>query len=600
MSRIHSRPTGMPGRVLDHGRAAAVLGIGLLVAALLAPGSGIAQDETTLPEDPPPPPPPAPTDVEIARDLLGQLDAAKQDLDVLLAAADDVAGIERELMTVEALAFTEQFADLDSRLATVIGRLDPEAAVTDSVRQVGGRHLRYQITLYRNAWVGIKDQLIDLRARRDSTEPAGLSELESQITAKQELINTLLQLGVTVLAHLEALEIEAPRFASDVDHVLIERAEQLTGRLQLASQERDQIRGRIESARKAGSSEQEMTDERNRLGANEQRIAGIIESLDHTADLLARRGRDATRYRQLVIQTTGEVTDRILDPKVFRALAVDGVKNFGGWLRDQGPTWIVRMLILIATIFATRLIARLVWAVSQLFWRRTQASRLLSDLVGRMVGPMSTLLGLILGLWFLGVNPTTLLTGLGVLSIIVGLALQDSLGNLAAGMFILIYRPYDVDDAVSAGGVVGVVKAMGLANTTIVTFDNRRLYVPNRKIWQEVIENRSTESYRRVEATIRISYRQDLEAARQVIRDILADQDIVMEDPAPTVFVSNLDDSWVEIAVWPWASTENWWTATTELPGILKVGFEKAGIAVPYPRREVATIDGDADDRPRS
>jgi small conductance mechanosensitive channel len=206
------------------------------------------------------------------------------------------------------------------------------------------------------------------------------------------------------------------------------------------------------------------------------------------------------------------------------------------------------------------------------------------------------------GLWTLGVNPTTLLAGVGVASVIIGLALQDSLGNLAAGVFILIYRPYDEDDVVHAGGVTGRVKSMGLANTTIVTFDNRRLFIPNRKVWSDVIENRSSESTRRVETTVRISYKEDVDAAFNVIRKTLDEHELVLPDPQPTIFVSKLADSWVEIAVWPWASIDNWWTLTIDLPRAVRQGLEKGGVEIPYPRQEIELAQGESqtdEDKPK-
>jgi len=195
------------------------------------------------------------------------------------------------------------------------------------------------------------------------------------------------------------------------------------------------------------------------------------------------------------------------------------------------------------------------------------------------------------GLWILGVNPTSLLAGVGVLGVIVGLALQDTLANLAAGVFILIYRPYDIDDIIQAGGVLGTVKAMGVANTTIVAFDNRRLYVPNRKIWSDVIENRSVERVRRVETTMSVSYDTDIDQAIQYVREILEEQEQVLKHPAPTVFVEEHSDSWVEIAIWPWVSTEHWWDMTMELPRILRRGLMEKGIEIPFPRQEVVLLD---------
>jgi small conductance mechanosensitive channel len=214
-------------------------------------------------------------------------------------------------------------------------------------------------------------------------------------------------------------------------------------------------------------------------------------------------------------------------------------------------------------------------------------SRLMRDLVDRMLSPIATIVGLIGGLWFLGVNPAHLLAGVGVASVIIGLALQDSLSNLAAGFFILATRPFDVDDVVVSGSVAGTVKAMGLANTTIVTFDNRRLMVPNRKIWGEVIENRSAEAVRRVDIEVRIGYKEDLDRAMDVLRDLLANNERALKKPEPAIFVSKLDDSWIEIAVRPWVRNADWWPLLTELPRLVRLRFAEEGIEIPIPRREI-------------
>jgi len=146
---------------------------------------------------------------------------------------------------------------------------------------------------------------------------------------------------------------------------------------------------------------------------------------------------------------------------------------------------------------------------------------------------------------------------------------------------------------VTAGGVVGKVRAMGLANTTIVTFDNRRMSVPNRKIWNEVIENRSAERVRRAEAIVRVGYEHSVDGALDVIRNALADYDPVLHKPEPSVFVSRWADSWIEITVWGWTANDDWWTATTELPQLIRNRFGEQGIEVPLPRWQV--VQGEAD-----
>ncbi len=258
------------------------------------------------------------------------------------------------------------------------------------------------------------------------------------------------------------------------------------------------------------------------------------------------------------------------------------------WFRRHGPTLVVRAGMLLLAILLTRLGFWLGWQVIRLVLR---PSLLLQNLVNGLLRSISTLAGLLIGLWILGVNPGTLLAGVGVLSVILGLALQDSLGNIAAGIFILIYRPYDVDEIVQAGGVVGRVKEMGLANTTIVTFDRRRLFVPNKKIWSEVIENRSAEPLRRIEATIRVRYDEDLDATIEYLRGVMKKHELVLDDPATEVFVSRLDDAWVEISVWPWTRAIHWWTMETNLSRVLRLALDENGIEHAFPRYEVLMSD---------
>jgi len=134
-----------------------------------------------------------------------------------------------------------------------------------------------------------------------------------------------------------------------------------------------------------------------------------------------------------------------------------------------------------------------------------------------------------------GVDSTALLTGLGVFSLVVGLALQDSLSNLAAGLFILAHRPYDVDDVIETCGLVGRVVALGLANTTLLTFDHRKIFVPNRRIWGDVIANRSTEETRRVDVEVEVTDRENLDRVFTVLHTLLDEHEHVMPQTAPLV-----------------------------------------------------------------
>lgn len=226
------------------------------------------------------------------------------------------------------------------------------------------------------------------------------------------------------------------------------------------------------------------------------------------------------------------------------------------------------------------------WRLVQAF-RPVRGSRLVRDLVGRTLRPLASFVGLLAGLTFIGVQTTTLLAGLGVASIVIGFSLQDSLSNLFAGFAILASRPYDVDDIVEVGDVVGKIKEMGLWTTTIRRFDYRRLIIPNREIWGSAIQNWTAEERRRVECVARIGYDTDLRPAMDVLEQLLRDDPRVLEDPAPRAWVSDLGQSWVEVKLWGWVKTDDWWSLYSNLREMVRLKLAEEGIQVPVPRMDV-------------
>jgi small conductance mechanosensitive channel len=165
---------------------------------------------------------------------------------------------------------------------------------------------------------------------------------------------------------------------------------------------------------------------------------------------------------------------------------------------------------------------------------------------------------------------------------------SNSLSNLAAGFFILATRPFDIDDTIRTGTEIGTVKAMWIANTTIVTFDGRRLLIPNRKIWADIIENRSVEPLRRADITVRVGFDEDLDRTIEILRDLVQQEGRVLDHPEPSIFVSKWADSWVQVAVRPWTRNEDWWPLLQDLPRLVVQRFATEGIEIPYPRREVS------------
>jgi small conductance mechanosensitive channel len=246
------------------------------------------------------------------------------------------------------------------------------------------------------------------------------------------------------------------------------------------------------------------------------------------------------------------------------------------------------VLILLAFKFLAGIVKRLVRkAVTA---SSLNLSQLLRNQIEFFSGKVVMFVGLLVALSQLGVQVGPVLAGLGIAGFIVGFALQDTLSNFAAGMMILIYRPFDVGDAVEAGGVMGKVKAMNLVSTTITTWDNQKLVVPNSKIWGDVIRNITAEPHRRVDMSFGISYSDNIDHAERILSDIVSSHALVLAEPEPDIRLHALGESSVDFIVRPWARTSDYWTVYWDITRAVKQRFDAEGISIPFPQRDVHLI----------
>jgi len=152
---------------------------------------------------------------------------------------------------------------------------------------------------------------------------------------------------------------------------------------------------------------------------------------------------------------------------------------------------------------------------------------------------------------------------------------------------ILIYRPFDVDDFVEITGASGVVKRMNLVSTTITTFDNQTLVVPNSKIWGDVIKNVTQQKLRRVDLEFGIGYQDDIPKAERILAEAAADHELVLDSPRTNVKVHSLGDSSVNLILRPWVKTENYWAVYWDLTREVKLRFDREGVTIPFPQRDI-------------
>lgn len=191
----------------------------------------------------------------------------------------------------------------------------------------------------------------------------------------------------------------------------------------------------------------------------------------------------------------------------------------------------------------------------------------------------------------LGVQTTSFIAVLGAAGLAVGLALQGSLANFAAGVLIILFRPFKAGDYVEAGGVSGSVETISIFTTTLRTPDNKTVIVPNGQITGSAITNYSARDTRRVDMVFGVGYDDDLDKVQRVIEEVVKADGRVLDDPAPQVVVASLGDSSVNFNVRPWVKTEDYWGLYFDLNKRLKQRFDDEGVSIPYPQRDLHLVE---------
>ncbi|MDH5356350.1 MAG: mechanosensitive ion channel [Gammaproteobacteria bacterium] len=257
------------------------------------------------------------------------------------------------------------------------------------------------------------------------------------------------------------------------------------------------------------------------------------------------------------------------------------------WLSESVMDWGIKIVIAIAIFVVGKMLARMIVNLLDKALRKTGTDTMLVGFLCNIAYSVLLIAVLLAAVDSLGVNVTSLLAILGAAGLAVGLALKDSLSNFAAGVMIIIFRPFNIGDFISAGGASGVVDEIGIFSTLMHTGDNQRIIVPNSAILGSNITNASALPTRRIDLVIGIGYDDNIGQARDIIMTILNAEDRILEDPAPAVAVSELGDSSVNLNVRPWVNTGDYWAVRADLLEGIKIKLDEAGISIPYPQQDV-------------
>jgi len=240
------------------------------------------------------------------------------------------------------------------------------------------------------------------------------------------------------------------------------------------------------------------------------------------------------------------------------------------------------------TVLLAYILARIAGkVVSKALSKTPNISNLLQDFLVRMTRGAILTIGVIAAIPRLGLEIAPLLAVIGAAGFAVAFALQDTLSNFASGIMILFYQPFDVGDFVEVGGVLGKVDSLTLVSTELKTPDNKRVLVPNNSVWQGIITNAMGSRTRRVDLVFGIGYGDSIEKAMGILEEVVAKQELVLENPEPVIKVSELADSSVNLICRPWCKTDDYWTVYWDLTRAVKERFDAEGVSIPFPQRDV-------------
>jgi len=251
---------------------------------------------------------------------------------------------------------------------------------------------------------------------------------------------------------------------------------------------------------------------------------------------------------------------------------------------EYGLSLLTAMLLIIAGVWGSKFLAGI--ARSRLEAIEGMDATLI-PVVAQLIRYGILIFTFILVLAEFGVQTASIIAVVGAAGLAIGLALQGTLQNVAAGMMLLIIRPIRVGDYVEAGGAGGTVKEIGLFMTRMQTAQGLLISVPNSKIFSDTITNYSMNNTRRIDLLVGISYEDDIDKAVRVLTGILENDKRVMKRPAPKVVVKALGESSVDLEIRAWARRTQYWDARFDITRAVKYAFDEAGISIPYPHREV-------------
>jgi len=249
--------------------------------------------------------------------------------------------------------------------------------------------------------------------------------------------------------------------------------------------------------------------------------------------------------------------------------------------------WSIKIVTALLIFIIGRWIVKAIVSVMEKVMTKSKLDAMLVTFVGNIVYALLLAVVILAALEQLGIKTTSALAILGAAGLAVGLSLQSSLSNFAAGVMLIMFRPFKVGDFVEAGGTMGIVESITIFSTVMRTGDNREVIVPNGQIYGGTIINYSARETRRIDMVFSIGYGDDIRKAKDIIEEVIKTDERILDDPAPTIMVLELGASSVDIAARPWVKSADYWNVRAFLLEEIKTRFDASGISIPFPQQDV-------------
>ncbi len=253
------------------------------------------------------------------------------------------------------------------------------------------------------------------------------------------------------------------------------------------------------------------------------------------------------------------------------------------WFWSIAPDLVMAMIILLAGLWIIGLVSRIL----KRYFDRVDYDPTLESFLYSLIRVTLKVILIVLVITQLGVKTSSLIAILASAGIAIGLALQGSLSNFAGGILIFVFKPFKVGDFISAQGIDGTVKEITIFTTKLTTFGNQVAIVPNGPLSNNNIVNYNAEEVRRDKINVGISYDSDIKMAKQILLEICSENDMILKEPVPEVYVDALADSSVVLTLRFWAKNADFWNAHFHTLETLKHRFDEAEIKIPFPQLEV-------------